>query len=523
LQANQPPPSKATKFDNLFGSFTTCSKPSSSDTGCPTSCDSEGIRVTGSSDSQTKPDDNTDKATKIQKTSANDSSIESVMLQAIQALTASSNANAASAAAANTLASSKIGLKGKKFDLKPFIDNDDRNIHSFLQLAEQHMSTQHITDPVAMTLYLRSHIHQRALQHKIQDMFESHSQSGTTLTFKILKEGIIRVATNNSNNRDQFQEFFEINATPNDSPRDYFYKLVSAYNRNRQDIKDGILIVEDGISFKLLREFYTKEMSRYHPSLSRKLRKVDGALDKNSMETLIENWMFHEKDHSPKTRMFNQIQRPKTDPFAQDYTETESKETTKTSKREITEKYSNAEVEPEHKKHHSEQRDRSRPTKDEIMSVLRTMNTEQPSSFIDKNSNQCFGCKDTFPSLEAVYLHLPTCPKPSRTNPISPDYKIRHNRSSFDRSSRILAERFKDNLDRVHNTIIRSDTSARCTFCYQEMPAAEFWGSHVRDCKEARCILCGMNGHSKFGCRTKLHCEVCKRSGHFKGSHQFFN
>ena len=133
----------------------------------------------------------------------------------------------------------------------------------------------------------------------------------------------------------------------------------------------------------------------------------------------------------------------------------------------------------------------------------------------------CFGCHAVFNTQADVYLHLPTCPRPHKTNPIHSGHFSKTGQTTrTERQENPAIELSK--LQKVHETIVGGGTSAQCRYCDKTMSAKNYWAKHVTHCPMAYCILCSTAKHSKFGCPTKLFCTICNQPGHFKGTHRFF-
>jgi hypothetical protein len=255
---------------------------------------------------------------------------------------------------------------------------------------------------------------------------------------------------------------------------------------------------------------------------------------------------------------FGQITKPKANPVDQDYTEEESKETIKSSKRTLSEHYHNddADESDEDRSHKRLKRTETKGTEarrikkesaDTMVAILRQMQHDQaitqannlakannlaqantqaqamnadPADITSSTDSVCFGCQATFATQAEVFLHLPKCPRPHRSNP---KHKEHFSKTGVTTNSERAKATDKANLEQVHETIVGDGPNADCRYCDKNMAAKTYWAKHVTHCASAYCVLCKTPKHSKFGCPTKLFCTICNRPGHFKGTHKFFN
>jgi hypothetical protein len=457
--------------------------------------------------------------------------------------------------------------KSRKIKIPKFRTNDSRSIQQFLTLAEKVMTSENVTTSNDRILWLQSNIKDMVLVAKLEDMNSEAQLGGIELTSAAIRRGLIEAYTNQSADSNQYNEFNSLNLLPSDTPMTFFLRLFACKNRLDVDHQTGLITSDKLIPFPLVVTTFTNKIGEAYPGLAKRItireaEKLDGqSLTKAHLEKMINSYI-HVKSKQFKKEgatsdsshvrtmqaqltalqgrlqineedtdtMFHQINQPKGNPHQSETEDEELKETTKTSRRMLKQKYGSEEEVPSRKQ-----------------AKLSAIASDGRMGEGRMGDGICYACREAFKDIESLKEHFKICTA-RRQNPKNQQPNFRQNRqttpsnSSFHSSTHQTPEQkaslqFKNKdpntlpqkcadvegqtLNTVQFTIPTRGNREKCLACHRTFSKSQFWADHVQRCSCSFCILCGRWGHQKYGCRM-VRCTKCKHTKHVTDACQFF-
>jgi hypothetical protein len=444
-----------------------------------------------------------------------------------------------------------------KYKLQKFKPGDPRSIHHFLSLAGQDMEAKGITETNEIIMYFRTYIRHPTLMAKLTSLYDEFVISGKPLTLAMINAGLVQTYTYQSAHRNPYNLFIMMTFQAIETPLDYFLRLVEAMDRVGKDYQAGLVTKDKLIDFSVLSTKYMNDIEPNFPKLSKEIFKMESKanfiLTKQSLETLISDHLLlaerfqkrSQKHFNANTAQldevnhklmaiedfmaagFHQINRPKREPRKETFEEEEIKESWKQGRRQLTQEYDeddNAEDNTKNRK----------PIMTAMESALKDLT--------------CYACNQKFNSATEIISHFRTCDKRRENQPAAtPEYRKKQLAQVTNRqptnSDHVMTQQQKESVQfpnkgpnklpmmcRDVKTNTESTLTTRigtnvktvtCRACHKIFSVSAYWAEHVQRCPASFCILCGLWGHSKFGCQL-VRCKHCKRSRHINQACQFF-